>query len=242
MHAATYGAEARATTPPPSVVRDRLHKAMWDLPRTQLSEDGHPDSKGRLYRISSWHLTCMRGRQIQVCRSGWKCAMGGSNNAHDDMYGFVLRGRSPVEQEASLQGQQQVRLLTLLDKTRLTRDSQRREYGIGFWVRIMRLCDWMPNDDWLVLRGPGYKFFHKEIYGPPAKHVGLFFEYKAFMKLIKPALKVIASELPECDAAKLSFGRSERHSKFPECSQCQQLREAYLSALANPSCSPEVKA
>ena len=240
LHATTYGHVA-AESFGPTQVRQRLHAAMWLLPREPLDENGQPDKLGRVCRIVEWTLPTAKGHRLVVCRAAWQRAMGGSANAHADVYALVLRGRGPADVECSAAAKQAVKLQTCVEQDRRGRNQDRTEYAAQWWVELLHLCDWMPNDNKLVLRGPGYRFYHQHVYGPVAKAAGLFFEYKSFMKGIKPALITIARELPECDASKLRFGRAERHSKFPECSDCQEFRAAYYAALASPSCSAQVK-
>ena len=237
IRALTYGTGSSAESLTPMSMRSRLHSAMWALPRELIHEDGSLDQRHRQYRIPRWELTSTDGKSHLVCRKAWRQAMGGSSNAHDDMYALVLRGRSPVEVEASQSAKTIVSKSMDLERDR--RGDTRRDYCIGFWVSILRVCDWMPNDQKLVLRGPGYTFYHSNIYGPSAKKAGVFLHYKSFRSYIPAALRIVALELPECDPNKLRFGRSERHSKFPECSKCQETRLAYLAARSDPGSTPE---
>ena len=95
---------------------------------------------------------------------------------------------------------------------------------------MMKFCDWMPNDNKLVLRGPGNGFYHQQIYGPPAKALGLKLSYKTFMSCIPAALKVVASELPGCDPEKLRFGRCESIPSF-QSAQIVKKKERSTSML-----------
>jgi hypothetical protein len=213
---------------------------MWGLPRQLINTDGSVDGMQRKYCITEWQLTTLDGSQYKVCRSGWKEAMGGSDNAHDDMYYFVLRGHSPSDVEATAGSKQAMKsIIGVMENERTRRGSARRDHAIAFWVGLMRLCDWMPNDQRLVLRGPGYGFYHGSIYGPRATALGLYLSYKVFMACRVDALKIVAAALPGCDPSKMRFGRCERHSKFPECTECQQRREELHSALSNPASTPE---
>ena len=205
-----------------------------------MNTDGSVDGMQRMYRITDWQLTAADGTKYTVCRSAWKRAMGGNDSAHNDMYFFVLRGHSPSDLEAHASSKVALQsILGTMDSERKRRGSAKRDHAISFWVSVMRVCDWMPNDNRLVLRGPGYLFYHSDIYGPNARSQHLCLSYKAFMKCRAPALQIVAMDLPGCDATRLTFGRSERHSKFPECTECQTRRDAYHAALRDPACAPE---
>ena len=64
------------------------------------------------------------------------------------------------------------------------------------------------------------------------------------MSCVGPALALVGKELEvvhgDMDASKLRFGRSERHSKFAECTKCKTRRDRWLGALANPGTDPAV--
>ena len=240
LHTVIRGPPGGATLPR-SEVRARLHAAMWELPRALINPDGSVDIMKRKYRITDWQLTTVDGTKYSVCRSAWIQAMGGNENAHHDMYYFVLRGHSPSDLEADASSKGALdSIINVLDNERKRRGSAKRDHAVSFWVGVMKLCDWMPNDNRLVLRGPGYTFYHHSIYGPRAQALGLALSYKVFMSCRLDALRIVAAGLPGCDAARLSFGRSERHSKFPECTECQERREEFHKALSNPATTPEV--
>ena len=237
----TFGHVGLERTLGPSAIRRRLMSALWQLPRALRRPDAAPDTLGRLWRVTKWVLPrAHTAEPVEVCRRAWMQAMGGATDAHRACYALLLRGHGPLEVECGHGAKKAVQLLAEVENSRRGRHQQRTEYAAQFWVDIFRVCDWMPNDNKLVLRGPGYTFYHKHIYGPAAKAAGMYFEYKSFMKGIKAALVTIARDLPGCNPSKLRFGRCERHSKFPECTACQTNRKAYYAALANPSCDAAV--
>ena len=53
-------------------------------------------------------------------------------------------------------------------------------------------------------------------------------------------LKLTAALLPGADPKKLKASRSARHSKFPECQNCQDRRKAWMDACQNLSSDKEV--
>ena len=223
----------------PGQVRKRLHSLMWDLREPNKLKDGSADKSGR-FHIKTWKLTNANGVSCEVCRDAFKHCLPASLHAHRYMYALVSRGHSPAHLQAGTASKKTEQLLDTLEHVVHSNSASRIDYATSFWVDLMRCCDYMPNDNRLVLRGPGYGFYHREIYGPRAKKNEVYFAYKSWRNQIGPALRIVAKELPMCDPNTLSFGRSERHSKFPECVQCQTRREAYLAAVRNPLSSPEV--
>ena len=186
----------------------------------------------------------MAGVRVPLCHQGWICATGGSANAHQEMYALFLRGHSAADVEAQGHAAGQQKLLLLAEHAGAKRSNRCRDYAVCWWLKVMRLQDYMPNDNKLVLRGPGYGCLHKRVYLPAAVSAGLGLSYKTWMSCIPEALRLVGLELQEkhgdMDANKLRFGRCEKqHSKFAECTACQELRENYLRALSKPTSSPE---
>ena len=157
------------------------------------------------------------------------------------MYALLLRGHSPADVEGKTLASKQKHLLQLAESAGNRRRNKCRDYAVNFWLNLMRLQDYMPNDNKLVLRGPGYGFLHEHVYKPPALKAGMYFSYKRFMSCVPEGLRLVGVELKEkhgdMDADKLRFGRCEKHSKFSECTKCQDTREEYLKALGNPEAS-----
>jgi len=203
------------------------------------------DALGRCWRVTKWDVPDRKGDPVPLCHKGWVCAIGGSPTAHARMYALLLRGHSSsyVEGQAAAAGHK--KLLLLAESAGNNRRNARRDYAVHWWLRLLRLQDYMPNDNKLVLRGPGYGFLHAEVYKPLANSTALpALSYKSFMSCVGPALALVGKELEvvhgDMDASKLRFGRSERHSKFAECTKCKTRRDRWLGALADPGTDPAV--
>ena len=102
------------------------------------------------------------------------------------------------------------------------------------------LSSQIRSENKLQIRGPSFKIMHADLYGPAAFQCGLMLSLKAWMSCMKEGLHASAGFHPGCDADTLKCGRTARHSKFPECNECQQRREAYLKAARNSRSEPAV--
>ena len=243
LHAATYGLTGAAELPR-SERRRRILEAYHRLPREKLQTDGGcKGTAGKCWRVTGWQVVDRHNVPVCLCHRGWVCAIGGSPNAHAEMYALLLRGHSPADVEGKTLASKQKHLLQLAESAGNRRRNTCRDYAVNFWLDLMRLQDYLPNDNKLVLRGPGYGFLHEHVYKPPALKAGMYFSYKRWMSCVPEGLRLAAVELKEkhgdMDADKLRFGRCEKHSKFSECTKCQDTREEYLKALGNPEASPE---
>ena len=139
---------------------------------------------------------------------------------------------------------QQAKVLTQLmegvvDATggRLT---QKRSYAATWWKEILYLMDWLPNEQRIRIRGPGFLYLHKEVYGPKAKASGMYLEYKAWKRSMAQGIVDVCRELPGADPKRVKCGRTANHSNFPECSECQSRRNRWLSAAKSVSSDPAV--
>ena len=57
-----------------------------------------------------------------------------------------------------------------------------------------------------------------------------------------PGARALASSFTDCvNPESIRVKRSARHSNFPECSECQRLRAAYLKIMTTPGASQEVR-
>jgi len=246
LHAATYGLTGvlGAAELPRTERRRRILEAYHRLPREKLQTDGGcKGTAGKCWRVTRWQVVDRHNVPVCLCHRGWVCAIGGSPNAHAEMYALLLRGHSPADFEGKTLASKQKHLLQLAESAGNRRRNKCRDYAVNFWLNLMRLQDYMPNDNKLVLRGPGYGFLHEHVYKPPALKAGMYFSYKRWMSCVPEGLRLVGVELKEkhgdMDADKLRFGRCEKHSKFSECTKCQTTREEYLQALGNPEASPE---
>ena len=75
------------------------------------------------------------------------------------------------------------------------------------------LCDWLPNEERIQIRGPTYEFLHKSVYGEAAKQAGKYLSYKIWMECKAEGLVLVAALLKGSDPKRLRASRSARHSK-----------------------------
>ena len=88
--------------------------------------------------------------------------------------------------------------------------------------------DWLPNEVKIQYRGPSWKTVYTEFYLPNAIRSQLILGAKQWMRQRKDALQMLHSQFfPMVTNKTLTVCRSARHSKFPECTDCQKLRTSY---------------
>jgi hypothetical protein len=92
-------------------------------------------------------------------------------------------------------------------------DNALRGNAAQWWKNYLLICDWLPNEQKIQIRGPPYEFLHKEVYGPAAHEAKLYLAYKTWMSCKKEGLILVAQLLKDADPAKLTAARSARHSK-----------------------------
>ena len=134
----------------------------------------------------------------------------------------------------------QAKLTASLNYRSDQRETARSLFATAWWVKHLRVQDFMPNDEYeIVYRGPPYMKVWEMSY---AKEVtgggGVPLSYKHWMLCVPEALSQLQRELGSSRQAKpLRLVRSANHSKFPECEECQRLRKAYLKVACNSSSS-----
>ena len=105
--------------------------------------------------------------------------------------------------------------------------------------------DWLPNEDppKIQYRGPTWKIVYDQFYVPVADRVRLTLGPKQWKRTMKPALKAMHAQFfPALTNSTLVVVRSARHSKFPECTDCQSLRAAYKAAASDGKATATVVA
>ena len=132
-----------------------------------------------LHTIPEWKL----GDKV-VCKSAWQAAHGVSENKYKVIYSWVLRGYSATEHEAHLDAAPLRQILDRVGEASGRIATERRQWCADWWSGLLLLMDWMPNEQRIVIKGPGYDFLHKEVYGPVAKAMGMHLSYKMFMVCI----------------------------------------------------------
>ena len=202
----------------------RVHRLLWEM-KEPLATDAPQRDKGAKYQIIDWKLD---GRP--VCRSAWEKTYCVSAWTVRSAYGLVRRGHKPADVESSQEAERLSRLLAKTIDADGKVDNERRGFAVTWWKNLLLLMDWLPNEQRVQLRGPGFKFLHTSIYGPAATRCGMKLEYRAWRKCVPAALKELCRLLPGADPAKLKCSRSARHSKFPECTECKTRRDAWIKA------------
>jgi len=217
----------------PNAMGARIHRLMWPL-RESINSDGSPDDEGRSWRIRTWKLG---GKS--VCRQAWERTYGATGRRYRSVYSCVQRGYGPEHNEASQQAKMLTRLMDGIFDAQGGRLTAKRSWAATWWKKILLVMDWLPNEQRIRVRGPGFLFLHKEVYGPPAKVATLFLEYKAWKGCMKQGIVDACRELPGSDPSKVKCTRSADHSNFPECTTCQTRRNRWLSAAKSPNSDPE---
>lgn len=197
------------------------HRLVW-----ALREVARNTTDGSKFQVRKWII----GGKI-VCKAAWQCAYGMTDNMLRAALSMVRRGHSPVNADSGADAAYNARLLDKLEgATGHIKAAEKRGVAVSWWKRYLMICDFMPNEHKIVIRGPSYRILHEKLYAPEAKRLGLHLAYKGFMKCAKIALNALSEELPGAIEGRLLMGRSARHSGFPECSRCQELRKAYIAA------------
>lgn len=96
------------------------------------------------------------------------------------------------------------------------------------------LMDFMPNEQRIILRGPSYKMMWRDDFLPLAEARGFKLSYKTWRSCVTAALRIVESNLPGQLPNTLRMSRAAKHSNFPECTECQTLRKAYLAVARAP--------
>jgi hypothetical protein len=100
--------------------------------------------------------------------------------------------------------------------------------------------DWLPNEVKIQYRGPTWALVYSSFYEPVARKVGMVLKPKQWMRSRKTALGLMHAEFfPTVDSPKLNVVRAARHSKFPECTDCQMKKRHYRLVLADSRSTAE---
>ena len=132
---------------------------------------------------------------------------------HRTLVSLVCRGHGPGDAAAQVMTNKMLRKVEAVCDAKGVRDNEKRGYAAHFWKNYLLLCDWLPNEQKVQIRGPSYSFVHKEVYGAPAKQAGMYLSYKTWKDCMKEGLVLLAALLPGSDPKKLRAARSARHSK-----------------------------
>ena len=140
-------------------------------------------------------------------------AVGGSEKMHRTVCSFVLRGHGPGDAAAEVSMKKMLKKVESVLDASGKRDTDKRGYAAHWWKSYLLLCDWMPNEQRVVIRGPSYEFLHKSVYGAAAKQAGKYLSYKTWMDCKAEGLVLVANLLEGSDPKQLKASRSARHSK-----------------------------
>lgn len=129
------------------------------------------------------------------------------------IYSLVCRGHGPGDVSAQVAVKKMLnKMETVLDASG-TRDSAQRGFAAHWWKNYLLLCDWLPNEQKIQIRGPSDEFLHKSVYGPVAKHAGLHLSRKTWKQCMKEGLVLCCALMKGSDPAKIKASRCARHSK-----------------------------
>jgi hypothetical protein len=228
FHVHTYGRRDKPHTL--AEVKAAVQVKVWEL-RTPLPFP-HPD--GSLYKVDSWRLGGPRGKE--VCKRAFIAATGGTNNAHRAALTLTIAGKDPSDQTAYKSASLAVRQIH-------NSHSVKGNWAQSWWKRHLMCQDWLPNELKIQYRGPTWSCVWQDLYQPEAKRANMVLKEKQWMRNRKFAIKKLHAEFfPSVTHPKLTVVRSARHSKFPECTDCQILRRDYKALALNARASEEKRA
>jgi hypothetical protein len=216
----------------PTALGVRIHGLMWPL-REPLKLDGTEDEDGRSWEIRTWKL----GNR-DVCRAAWECAYGAAKRRYRTIYGLVQRGHAPHANEASMQAKSLIKLMARVNDASGVRLNEKRSWAANWWKNVLLLMDWLPDEQRIRIRGPGFKFLHANVYRPRAMAAGLELSYKTWKGCMKQGVLDVCYDLPGSKPEQLKVGRAARHSNFPECTSCLTLRNRWLAAAKSSASDP----
>ena len=216
-HVRTYGRSPEFHTL--RETKAAVHAAIWDL-RKELPT---PHLEGRLFEVPVWRL----GEKV-VCRNAFVVVTGGTPYAHREALTSTIAGTHPTDVNG-------VKAASQAMKSLQTTRSPSSTWATSWWKRHLMWHDWLPNEVKIQYRGPTWTIVYKEFYLPEATRVHFKLGPKQWMRSRKFAITELHDEFfPAITHTKLTVARSARHSKFPECTECQQRRKTYKDLACNP--------
>ena len=220
LHHHTYGRLPYLHTV--AEVKAAVHTSIWEL-REPLPG---PRDDGRLFSIPEWRLGGPAG--TIVCKKAFVAAIGGSPYAHREALTLTIAGKDPTDEKAKRSAASAIKALQGVP-------SSRAEWARSWWKQHLMWQDWLPNQMTIQYRGPAWNLVYSEFYRPVAAGCRMVLKPKQWMRQRKHALHALQSQFfPTVADKKLTCVRSARHSKFPECTDCQKKRATYKSLASNP--------
>lgn len=211
-------------------IKKTVHTRIWHLKEPLDTPDAH----NRIYKVPCWKL---EGRI--VCKAAFMVAVGGTKHAHREGLTLTLLGQPPEGYAAGRRAIKAARKLAAADGS--VRNA-RRDWAICWWKRHLMWHDWLPNEVAIQYRGPTWTLVHKQ-YQDEARVLStskVALKGRAWMIARKPALKQLHQQFfANVTHTSLTCVRSARHSHFPECTMCQQLRGTYFNLARSIGSSKE---
>ena len=199
-------------------IKRRVHEMVWQL-RVPLTE---ASSMGKAFSVPCWKLN-----GIAVCKAAFMMAVGGTKYAFREGLALTLLGKPP-ECYAAARVAAKATKGAAIGKVK----SARFEWAASWWKRHLMYQDWLPNEPKIQYRGPKWTWVHKEFYAKEAQaaNSGVYLKMRSWMRALPMALKELKTEYYPNERRNLALVRSARHSNFPECNDCQNLRREYIDA------------
>ena len=215
-------------------VTSSIFAKMWSLKTPATDTLDAQDRYGRKFVIQTWMLD-----GYEVCRDAWELAVGGSKKKHRTLYSLVCGGYGPTDLEARKTTKKLLEKLETQTDAVGRRDNERRGFAANWWKNYLLLCDYLPNEERIQIRGPSDEKLHQLVYKPAAVQAGLYLGKNMWKECAKEGLRLLAALLPGANPTTLKASRAARHSKFPECQKCQDKRKAWMDACQNLSSDKE---
>lgn len=206
-------------------VKAAVHKAVWEL-RQPLPP---PHQDGRRFSVPVWRLGGSAG--TVVCKKAFITAIGGTPFAHREALTMTIAGIDPTDAKAGKSASKAIKAVHHAP-------TPRAEWTRSWWKQHLMWQDWLPNEMSIQYRGPTWYCVYQSFYLPIATAAKMVLKPKQWMRQRKHAVATLHSQFfPSVTDKKLTVVRSARHSKFPECTDCQKLRCEYKKLAANPKAS-----
>ena len=223
MHYHTYGRAPRFNSL--TETKAAVHAAVWEL-RQPLTA---PHRDGRIFSVPTWRLGGPGGKV--VCKRAFIAAIGGTHYAHREALALTIAGKEPSDKKAHRAASLAIQNL---DRT----NSPRCEWAHSWWRQHLMWQDWLPNEMKIQYRGPTWQMVYDQFYLPAATRLSMVLSKRQWMRTRNAAVAKLHSEFfPGVSDKRLTVARSARHSKFPECTDCQKLRTQYKTLASSPKAS-----
>ena len=224
-HTHTYGRAPNFHTL--GQVKVAVHEAIWEL-RQPLSR---PLESGPRYHVPEWRLGGAKGKV--VCKKGFAAVVGGTAFAHRQALTLTIAGKAPSDQKVF---QAASRALSVITK----RAAPATEWAQSWWRQHLMWHDWLPNEVKIQYRGPAWTIVYSTLYAPMSKRAGRTVKPKQWMRSRKLALEKMHAEFfSSVKTRTLTLVRAARHSKFPECTDCQRKKSHYTKVASDPKSTTE---